>query len=511
MKAFFKNNYIIIIAMISLIISRIPCVFFELHGINFDEAAINYNIFCISEFGTDRYLNPFPVYFANAASGQSALYVYIGVIFSKIFGFSVTVGRVIKLICEMVTLFFGGVLVRDIFNKRTEWIFYILYIISPYFYKMTGMAYDCDMVIPVFVLAMYLAYNCYKKNTVAGYIGLGVCLGMLSYSYIIAVFMIPLFIVVQLIFGWNRKYLIIETAVAFVVSFPIFLYLLTLIEVIPGIYTDYFTIAPVSMYRKSDFGFSIENLLNLKYMVVTDTQFDFSGSRYFGTIYYISWLLVPAGLIRLIKEIKTSQEKKCFIGFLIVAFVPLLLIKDASTYNFTVLYVFLLVLTAYGFDLLINNFKTFSVIVGIAYVVMTEIFLREYFIREPYMYGDDMIMGALEYVDLDEKVMLDTTGVNQPECYIGIKYGVNPKDIVYDKYGRGKSVGNIFFDDYENYKKYNTVLIRDKLNYEYYMGNGGGLSSYQVRHLIDEFNKLGYTLEIAEGYYFYSKGESENE
>ena len=73
------------------------------------------------------------------------------------------------------------------------------------------------------------------------------------------------------------------------------------------------------------------------------------------------------------------------------------------------------------------------------------------------MYGDDMIMGALEYVDLDEKVMLDTTGVNQPECYIGIKYGVNPKDIVYDKYGRGKSVGNIFFDDYENYKKYNFI------------------------------------------------------
>ena len=149
MKKFLEKNYIIIIAMISLVISRIPCVFFELHGIHFDEAAIDYNIFCISEFGTDRYLNPFPVYFANASSGQSALYVYIGVLLSKIFGFSVTIGRVVKLICEMVTLYFGGILVRDIFNKRTEWIFYILYIISPYFYMMTGMAFDCDMVIPV--------------------------------------------------------------------------------------------------------------------------------------------------------------------------------------------------------------------------------------------------------------------------------------------------------------------------------------------------------------------------
>ncbi len=216
-------------------------------------------------------------------------------------------------------------------------------------------------------------------------------------------------------------YLIVETAVAFVVSFPIFLYLLTLIEVIPGIYTDYFTIAPVSAYRKSDFGFSFENILNLRYMVVTDKQFDFSGSRYFGTIYYISWLLVPVGLIRVIKEFKQEQMKKSFIGFMIASFLPLLLIKEATTYNFTVLYVFLLMLTAYGFDLLIANLKTVSILVGIAYVVMTGIFIKEYFVREPYIYGDDLIMRALEYVDSDEKVMLDTTGVIQPECYIGIK------------------------------------------------------------------------------------------
>ena len=33
----------------------------------------------MSEYGTDRYGNPFPVYFANGPSGQSALYVYVGV------------------------------------------------------------------------------------------------------------------------------------------------------------------------------------------------------------------------------------------------------------------------------------------------------------------------------------------------------------------------------------------------------------------------------------------------
>ncbi len=496
--------------MTVLIVSRIPCVFFELHGINFDEAAINYNIFCISEFGTDRYLNPFPVYFANAASGQSALYVYIGALLTKIFGFSVTTGRVIKLITEIVTLYFGGILVRDIFNKRTEWIFYILYIISPYFYKMTGMAYDCDMVIPIFTLAMYLAHNCYKKKNIAGYIGLGVCLGLLSYSYIIAVFMIPLFIIVQLIFGWNKKFVIVETTVAFGISFPIFLYLLTLVEVIPGIYTDYFTIAPVSIYRKSDFGFSFENLLNLRYMVVTDTQADFAGSRFFGTIYYISWLLIPVGIIRMIKEIKDKAEYRYLAGFMVAAFIPLLLIKDATTYNFTIMYVFLIIFTAYGLDLLMNNFKTIVVVTGIAYFVMFGVFLKEYFTREPYIYGDDVLMDALDYMEPDEKVMLDTTNVFQAECYIGIKYKINPEDIVYDKYGRGISVKNIYFNDFDNYKKYDKLLIRNKISYNYDVDEGGGLTDYQAEYLIEELSK-GYNLQISEGYYIYSKGASVNE
>lgn len=512
MKTFIKNNYVIIIAMICLIVSRIPCVFFDLHGVNFDEAAIDYNIFCISEYGIDRYLNPFPVYFANATSGQSALYVYIGVLFSKIFGFSVTTGRIVKLICEIVTMFFGGILVRDIFNKRTEWIFYILYIISPYFYKMTGLAYDCDMVIPVFVLAMYLAYKCYKKDKVAGYIGLGVCLGMLSYSYIIAVFMIPLFIIVQFIFKWNRKYLIIETAVAFVVSFPIFLYLLTLIEVIPGIYTDYFTIAPVSLYRKSDFGFSLENLVNLKYMVVTDPRFDFSGSKLFGTIYYISWVFIPIGFVRLIKNIKSESEyKKTFLGFLIAAFVPLMLIKNATTYNFTIMYMFLLILTGYGIDLLVENFKSFSVMVGIAYLVMTGIFIKEYFKDGTYVYCDDVIMETFDNVSLDEKVMLDTEGVFQAECYIGFKFGIHPKEIVYNQYGRGESIKNIYFNDYGNYEKYDVLLIRNKINYIYDVDGGSGLTDYQVKVLVDKLHTSEYSLENSEGYYIYKKGEKWNE
>ncbi len=507
MKQFLKKHYIILIAIVCLIISRIPCIFFELHGINFDEAAIDYNIFCISEFGTDRYGYPFPVYFANGMSGQSALYVYLGVLLTKLFGFSVKMCRVVKLIAELVTLIFGGILIRDIFNKRAEWIFYILYIISPYFYKMTGMSYDCDIVIPVFVLCMYLAGQCHKSGRPGGYIGLGVCLGLLSYSYIIAVFMIPLFIIVQFVFGWNRKYVLIETATAFIVSFPIFWYLLTLVGVAPAVYTEYFTIAPVSQYRKSDFGFAFENILNLRYMVITDTQSDFAGSRIFGTIYYLSWFFIPVGVVNLIRGFKDREEYRHWGCFLLVAFLPLLFIKSATTYNFTVIYFFLLAFAAVGIDLLMKHFKSLTFIAGLGYLVMSGFFIKEYFEKEPYIYGDDKIMKVLDNVEEGDKVMLDTTGVFQPECYIGIKYLISPDNIVYDEYGRGISVMDIYFNDSKNYKSYDKILIRNEISYIYESYGNSGLSDFQAVELSNELRESDYGLQMNNGYYVYSKGE----
>ena len=52
----------------------------------------------------------------------------------------------------------------------------------------------------------------------------------------------------------------------------------------------------------------------------------------------------------------------------------------------------MIIFTAYGLDLLMNNFKTIVVVTGIAYFVMFGVFLKEYFTREPYIYGDDVLI-----------------------------------------------------------------------------------------------------------------------
>ena len=55
-------------------------------GMHIDEVSIGYNAWTLSQYGVDRYNVSFPIYFNNAGSGQSGLFIYIAAIISKIFG-----------------------------------------------------------------------------------------------------------------------------------------------------------------------------------------------------------------------------------------------------------------------------------------------------------------------------------------------------------------------------------------------------------------------------------------
>lgn len=58
--------------------------------------------------------------------------------------------------------------------------------------------------------------------------------------------------------------------------------------------------------------------------------------------------------------------------------------------------------------------------------------------------------------------MLDTTGVIQPEFYIGIVLKTNPKVICYDDIGKEVSFWNIVFNDGESYME--NGYIRKKID-----------------------------------------------
>lgn len=67
-------------------------------AISVDEAGMAYDAYCIANFGVDRYLNSFPLYFINFGGGQSALYTYMIAGLIKIFGLNSIVYRLPELI-----------------------------------------------------------------------------------------------------------------------------------------------------------------------------------------------------------------------------------------------------------------------------------------------------------------------------------------------------------------------------------------------------------------------------
>lgn len=498
------KKHTLLVFTICLIISRIPCIFSSLHGINCDEAAIDYNIFCISEYGTDRYGNPFPVYFANQVSGQSALYTYLGVILTKLIGFSVEKCRLIKLASEIITFIFGGRLIKVFFNKTTETIFYFLYIICPYFFMMTGISFDCDLIIPVFILCMYLMEKCIQKGTTRWYVGLGICIGLLSYSYIIGILMVPLFLLVHFFTDKNKKEFFLEVVITFIVNLPIGYFILTLLGIAPAIKTSFFTIAPVSQQRLQDLGFSFDNLYRLKYCIITDPSFDFAGSSHFGTIYQISVLFLIIALIYLLRNYK---ENKRFFLYLGIAVIPLLLIKEATSYNYTVLYYFLLALTAAGIALLFHQYKTLGVITIAGYLIFFLMFCQEYFTTNLFIYSDDALIPVISKTETEQQIILDTTGVILPECYIGLALEANPKEIQYDNSSNAISFGNIHFNDYTHYKDYDVAILRNSGEYLYQQTFYSGLTDQQMQEAAAYYMEQKYHLKEVLGYYIFTKEE----
>lgn len=78
------------------------------YGINVDEMGTGYDAWCIANFGVDRFLKSFPVYFINYADGQSALYTYLVAILIKFFHMPLNILtiRIPIFVFSCLTLFF---------------------------------------------------------------------------------------------------------------------------------------------------------------------------------------------------------------------------------------------------------------------------------------------------------------------------------------------------------------------------------------------------------------------
>jgi len=352
-------------------------------GLHIDEISMGYNTWTLSEFGTDRYGVSFPVYFNNAGSGQSSLYVYIAFLLSKVFGYSVFTLRVVSVLFGSLLLIFGTKAAYEMFGLKCALITAAVIDIMPFFIMSERWAFDCNAMLPMFVVFLYFFVRLIKTGENKYALISGIMFGMSMYSYILAVLMMPVFLIFALAYALikkktNIKQIGIMFSGAIVVSVPIILYLFVVIGVLPEFKVGLISFTKASAERMSELSWQSLSLKEIIKKISTLTSYDnydFMADDKYGVFYQnvlhffeykasVSQILLFVGFVfMLCSAVYIIVKKKEFSFELVMMFYmvsvmyPMLFLEQLAIYRYNAVYFAFALLLAYMFAKLWENHR----------------------------------------------------------------------------------------------------------------------------------------------------------
>ena len=289
--------------------------------IGVDEAGMAYDAYCLSEYGTDRYMNSYPLYLTNFGSGQSSLYAYLTVIAIKLFGANMISYRLPMLLGYLLSVIVSYLLISKSKNKKTALLFTFIIITCPFNIFYPRMALDCNLYASFFMLDLYLLDKA-KKNY--QFFIAGVCIGITLYTYILSWITIPIFLLFWIIYMLYIKKIKIRQILImgipiFIFAIPLFYFLLLNYGIVTQTQIGIFTLPILSEFRGEQI-----HITNIFRTGLESLKVIFLGE---GTIYLI---YVPLAIIGYVLEfrnaIKEIKEKRYGIStIMIISFTTLLL------------------------------------------------------------------------------------------------------------------------------------------------------------------------------------------
>ena len=286
------------------------------NGVNLDEAGLGVDVYSIANYGTDRNMNKFPVYFQNFGEGQSALYIYLAAILVKMFGFSVFILRMPALILSVIEVGIIYLLIAKFKSRKFALFVMFLTIISPWHFMKSRWALDAYLLSPMLVFSIYVLVLAIERKSKLIYAFAGTLFGVTLYSYAISyITEIFMFIVFGIYFIKNKK-IGIWDFVCFIIPFMFFAIPLILMQLV-----QYNVINPINSFiscnklpntRGHEMNLNVlKNIGSLKNVFIQDIWI-FNSIPGFGTIYVIGLIFVVGFVISL----KDAFYKKSFLDFL---------------------------------------------------------------------------------------------------------------------------------------------------------------------------------------------------
>lgn len=356
-----KKEKIIFLIILSLgILLRIYKLYNNPAGIHIDEAGMFVDANMISNYGTDRYGNDFPVYFTNFGGGQSVMYGYITALLTKIFGCKYSLIRLPQVFFGILFIIYTYKIGKQFMNTKKSLFLMMLAAFCPYFIQASRIGLDCNLLLPFSTIALYYLIIAINKEKNYLFLVSGIIYGMSLYTYALSYIIIPMFLITTIIYIYINKKISIKQILflvipIFIISIPLVLFIL----VNCGIINEFLIFKKLPEFRNSEIGFKyiIDNIL----MIVSLLSHDFikyNSVKYFGTIFYISIPILIYGLIKFIKNLKKyNLENIIFINF-ITTYIALLFISEININKANSIYFSIIYIIIYG----INNIKNKKII-----------------------------------------------------------------------------------------------------------------------------------------------------
>lgn len=408
--------------------------------IGVDEAGMIYDAYCIGEYGTDRYMNSYPLYLTNFGSGQSVLCGYLITLCIKIFGLNLFAIRLPTLLIYIMSVIVSYLLISKSKNKKTALLYTFLIITCQWNIANARMALDCNLYSGLFMLNVYLMDKA-KKNY--QYFIAGLSIGITLYTYCLSWISMPIFLAIWLIYMIYIKRIKIVQVIFLgipiaILAFPLICFLLLNYGIISQSQIGIFSLPILADFRSEQI-----NVLNIIKNGLESIKVIFFNRE---TIYYMYIPLFFYGYIiefkRFIEEVR--NKKYGISSIMVIAFttlfIGLLTTKIPTPNKANVLFIPILYFVCISLLEIIKDSKILCMIIILTITVTTIDYLYFYYADyginvQNFYQNKDLYSITKEMEKDDEKKDLKKyvlANTSQPSIYTLLALKISPTQYMND-------------------------------------------------------------------------------
>lgn len=288
-------------------------------GMHMDEAGMAYDAWCLANYGVDRWLKSWPVYMTNFYSGQSSLYAFLCAGLFRIFGYSIWMVRLPAVFFSLLTLVFGVMLAKQVYPKSVYLPILVGLMVTfcPYFIMSGRLALDCNLMLGMSTVFLYLFVTAVEKGEYWRYGLCGLAGGVLLYTYVLTYIMLPLFLVLALVYVIISKRFSFFRWLVMAIPLGVLATPLILVQVInlyglPEMKIGIFTITKMAGYRAAEIGpYRFDNFVTAIRCIFIGDDYAFDSIPGIWNLYALTAVLFVIGFVNsLIKGVKGLKKRE---------------------------------------------------------------------------------------------------------------------------------------------------------------------------------------------------------